>query len=167
MRQRVPQALRGEVRTPGVLRVLARAHRGPDRSRPRGGVAVRVPQLPPAGHQEATHEGVLHVGKRFSFCFTRSRRSAHGKCATRTSREESNLNLFLAFMFRASFLRAFYSRGGSGFRFEGVRGFSTRVNPLAFVFPVKFDRKRPAIRDRRVYRKHRAVKTSHFAIEDF
>ena len=25
-------------------------------------VAVRVPQLPPAGHQEAAHEGVLHVG---------------------------------------------------------------------------------------------------------
>ena len=65
VRQRVPQALRGEVRAPGVLRVLARAHRGPDRNRPRGArVAVRVPQLPPAGHQEAAHEGVLHVGTR-------------------------------------------------------------------------------------------------------
>ena len=53
------------MRAPGVLRVLARAHRGPDRNRPRGArVAVRVPKLPPAGHQEAAHEGVLHVGTR-------------------------------------------------------------------------------------------------------
>ena len=69
VRQRVPQALRGEVRTPGVLRVLARAHRGPHRSRFRVFVAVRVPQLPPAGHQEATHEGVLHVEKKRGLFF--------------------------------------------------------------------------------------------------
>jgi hypothetical protein len=30
---------------------------------------VRVPQLPPAGHQEATHEGVLHVEKKRGLFF--------------------------------------------------------------------------------------------------
>jgi hypothetical protein len=76
-------------------------------------------------------------------------------------------NVFLLSRARIQAERFIHAGALNGFRFEGVRGFSTRASK-GFVFPVKFDRKRRAIRDRSLSSsKAPNVKTSYFAIEDF